>query len=99
MTPLSEVQLLAESQATARVDALACEVVTDFRRLSELSTGWDRLWESDPESEFFQSFAWARAWWNSFGEGLKLFVPVVYEDGEVALILPEPTEASIPGLT
>ena len=88
MTPLSEVQLLAESQATARVDALACEVVTDFRRLSELSTGWDRLWESDPESEFFQSFAWARAWWNSFGEGLKLFVPVVYEDGEVALILP-----------
>jgi len=65
-----------------------CEIVTDFERLEELSTAWERLWESDPKSEIFQSFTWARAWWQAFGENFTLCVPVIYERDEVALILP-----------
>jgi CelD/BcsL family acetyltransferase involved in cellulose biosynthesis len=65
-----------------------CEIVTSFDRLEELSAEWDRLWQADPRAEIFQSFAWARAWWQSFGAGLKLCTPVVYERDEVVLILP-----------
>ena len=64
------------------------ELVTSFERLEELSAEWDRLWQTDPKAEIFQSFAWARAWWQSFGAGLKLCTPVVYERNEVVLILP-----------
>ena len=67
---------------------LRCEMVTTFGRLEELSAEWDRLWQADPRAEIFQSFAWARAWWQSFGAGLKLCTPVVHERNEVVLILP-----------
>jgi CelD/BcsL family acetyltransferase involved in cellulose biosynthesis len=67
---------------------LRCEVVTDFHRLEELSGEWERLWLADSKAEIFQSFIWARAWWQCFGSGLKLCTPVIYERDEVVLILP-----------
>jgi len=66
----------------------ACEIVTDFARLAELSPVWERWWRADPQAEVFQSFAWARAWWLSFGGEVKLCTPVVYEKGEPVFILP-----------
>lgn len=65
-----------------------CEVVTDFARLEQLAPVWERWWREDPQAEVFQSFAWARAWWQSFGNGLKLCTPVIYERGDPVFILP-----------
>lgn len=67
---------------------LECQIITDFERLEELAPAWERLWQSDPKSEIFQRFSWARAWWQAFGDRFKLCVPVVYEGKQVALILP-----------
>jgi len=66
----------------------ACEIVTEFARLEELSPVWERWWRVDVQAEVFQSFAWARAWWQSFGSGIKLCTPVVHERGEPVFILP-----------
>jgi CelD/BcsL family acetyltransferase involved in cellulose biosynthesis len=89
MTSLTEPGLITPPLLLAPLPSgLTCEVITSFARLCQLSADWDRLWSAEPDAEFFQSFAWARAWWSSFGEGRQLFVPVVYQDGEVALILP-----------
>jgi len=65
-----------------------CEIVTDFARLEELSPVWERWWRADPQAEAFQSFAWARAWWQAFGSGLKLCTPVIHERGQPVFILP-----------
>jgi CelD/BcsL family acetyltransferase involved in cellulose biosynthesis len=67
---------------------LDCEIVQDFARLEELAEEWQRLWGVDPRAEFFQNFTWVRAWWKAFGEDAQLCTAVVYEAGEVALILP-----------
>jgi len=67
---------------------LECQIIRDFAELEELATAWERLWRSDPNAEIFQQFVWARAWWQAFGSHFKLCVPVVYERGEVSLILP-----------
>jgi len=66
----------------------ACEIVTDFARLEELSPVWERWWRADPQAEIFQSFGWVRAWWQSFGGEVGLCTPVVYEKGEPVFILP-----------
>jgi CelD/BcsL family acetyltransferase involved in cellulose biosynthesis len=71
-----------------RSTELCCEIVTAFDRLEELSAGWQCLWQADATAEIFQSFAWARAWWQCFGNGLKLCTPVVYANHEPLLILP-----------
>ncbi len=67
---------------------LRCEVVTHFDRLEELSAEWERLWQTDPTAEIFQSLTWARTWWHCFGSGQELCTPVVYEGDRVVLILP-----------
>ena len=67
---------------------LDCQIISDFAQLEELATVWERLWRSDPTAEIFQRFTWVRAWWQSFGSRFKLCVPVVYERGQVSLILP-----------
>jgi CelD/BcsL family acetyltransferase involved in cellulose biosynthesis len=67
---------------------LRCEVVTDFLRLEELAPEWDRLWRADPKAEIFQSFTWAHVWWQTFGGGLNLCTPVIYEGDNLLLILP-----------
>lgn len=67
---------------------LECRILTEFNELEKLAPSWDGLWRSDPSAEIFQSFTWARAWWECFGESFKLRVAIVYERGIVALILP-----------
>jgi CelD/BcsL family acetyltransferase involved in cellulose biosynthesis len=67
---------------------LHCEVVTDFSHLERISADWDRLWRSDPNGEIFQSFAWTRAWWRSYGDKVSLCSLVVLEADRVVGILP-----------
>jgi CelD/BcsL family acetyltransferase involved in cellulose biosynthesis len=67
---------------------LRCEVVSDFRRLHELSSEWTRLWKSDPQAEIFQTPEWAIAWWRSFGHSCTLCSLVVFADDEVIGIVP-----------
>jgi len=66
---------------------LECQIISDFQ-LERLATAWERLWRSNPSAEIFQQFTWGRGWWQSFGSGFKLCVPVVYERSQASLILP-----------
>jgi CelD/BcsL family acetyltransferase involved in cellulose biosynthesis len=64
--------------AGAETVAKRCELITDFQRLEELFFEWQRLWESDPRAEVFQTPAWARAWWQSYGKQVRLCTAVVF---------------------
>jgi CelD/BcsL family acetyltransferase involved in cellulose biosynthesis len=67
---------------------LRCEVVSDFRRLQELSSEWTRLWKSDSQAEIFQTPEWAIAWWCCFGHSCTLCSLVVFAVDEVIGIVP-----------
>ncbi len=83
-----EGRIVCHDNAIGVEKELECQIISNFAQLEELATEWERLWRSDPNAEIFQQFTWARAWWQSFGSQFKLCVPVVYERGQVALILP-----------
>jgi CelD/BcsL family acetyltransferase involved in cellulose biosynthesis len=70
---------------------LECEVVTDFRRLEELSNDWHRLCQNS-RSEIFQEFAWANAFWKTARPSLSLCSLVVHHGAGVAGILPLMTD-------
>lgn len=76
------------NQAPPMISTRRCEAVTDFSRLEQFSSDWDRLWRADPKAEIFQSFSWARAWWRSYGHKVTLYTLVVFEAAEVIGILP-----------
>lgn len=67
---------------------LRCELISDFSRLEQLSGEWDRLWRADSDREIFQSFAWARAWWRTFGNNLSLCCFAVFEGERIIGIVP-----------
>jgi len=79
---------VSEGAARSTEEGFECQIVSDFAALGAHSTAWQRLWQSHPQPEIFQSFTWAQAWWQSFGQGRRLRVPIVYQAGEVVLILP-----------
>jgi CelD/BcsL family acetyltransferase involved in cellulose biosynthesis len=68
--------------------ALRCEVVSDFAELEKISSDWERLWQGDSRAEIFQTFAWTRAWWHSYGHDFSLCSPIVFEGNKVVGILP-----------
>lgn len=68
--------------------AIDCRIVRDFKELESMAGDWQRLWQSRPQPEIFQSLSWVRAWWQCNAEGLQLCTPVVHQDGRVVLILP-----------
>ena len=74
---------------------MRCEVVTNFSGLEKISSDWERLWQADPRAEIFQTFAWARAWWQSYGRDFAILSPVVFEGDEVVGILPLVKRGSI----
>jgi CelD/BcsL family acetyltransferase involved in cellulose biosynthesis len=69
-------------------NGLRCEVINDFSELQKLSSDWERLWQADPRAEIFQTFAWARAWWRSFGHDFTICSPVVLEGNNIIGIFP-----------
>jgi CelD/BcsL family acetyltransferase involved in cellulose biosynthesis len=61
------------------------QVIRDSVDLDRLEADWDRLAAATPT----RSFAWAKAWWNSFREGNLLHVVIVTSaDGAVVGIAP-----------
>ncbi len=68
--------------------ALRCEVAGDFSELEKISSDWERLWQGDGRAEIFQTFAWARAWWHSYGQDFTLCSPIVFEGDKIVGILP-----------
>ncbi|MGB6260326.1 MAG: GNAT family N-acetyltransferase [Candidatus Sulfotelmatobacter sp.] len=68
--------------------ALRCEVASDFSKLEKIAADWERLWQSDGRAEIFQTFAWARAWWHSYGHDFTLCSPIVFDGDRVVGILP-----------
>ena len=68
--------------------ALRGEVIGDFADLEKISSDWERLWQADGRAEIFQTFAWARAWWQSHGRDFTLCSPVVFEGNRIVGILP-----------
>jgi CelD/BcsL family acetyltransferase involved in cellulose biosynthesis len=67
---------------------LWCECVTDFSRLQELSSEWQQWTSTRGQSNIFQHWAWARAYWTAYGRTVSLFSFVVHEGSRVAGILP-----------
>jgi CelD/BcsL family acetyltransferase involved in cellulose biosynthesis len=68
--------------------ALRCEVASDFNQLEKVSSDWERLWQADCKAEIFQTFEWARAWWQSYSHDLSLCSPIVFEGNKIIGILP-----------
>ena len=78
----------ARNYAPGFVSTRRCEAVNGFSRLEQFSSDWERLWRTDPEAEIFQSFGWARAWWQGYGHKVTLCSLVVFDADEVIGILP-----------
>jgi CelD/BcsL family acetyltransferase involved in cellulose biosynthesis len=85
---LDRLSLAGPKVTRAQAVADRCEVVSDFRRLEQYSSQWERLWQSDPRAEIFQTFSWARAWWHAFGHRYNLCSLVVFSGDEVIGIVP-----------
>ena len=77
----------SDKRAT-KAPTVRCELVTDFKRLDQLSLDWQRLTSSDQHAEIFQSWQWSRASCKAYGSISSLCSPVVYEGGQVIGILP-----------
>ena len=73
---------------TNHASCLRCEVVTDFSDLEKISSDWERLWQMDGRAEIFQTFAWTRAWWRSYGRDFTLCTLVVFDGNKIVGILP-----------
>jgi len=68
--------------------ALRCHVASDFSELEKISSDWERLWQGDGKAEIFQTLAWARAWWQSYGHDFTLCCPIIFEGNRIIGILP-----------
>jgi CelD/BcsL family acetyltransferase involved in cellulose biosynthesis len=85
--PGRSLPLLAGKNASCE-SGLRCEVVSDFSGLEKISSDWERLWQADNRAEIFQTFAWTRAWWQSYGQEFTICVPVVFDGNKIVGILP-----------
>lgn len=64
-----------------------CEVVRDGRRLEELESAWQDLWQRS-EGGIFQSYHWIKAWWATGQTDFRLHVAVAWDDGQLLAVLP-----------
>lgn len=74
----SNAALLEEAPALSE---LRVEAITDYQSFLALEPAWKALAERAGNDHPFLEFDWARAWWESFGGGKKLYVLVV-KDGD-----------------
>jgi CelD/BcsL family acetyltransferase involved in cellulose biosynthesis len=65
-----------------------CEIVTDFRKLEQLWSAWQRHARHNQRTEIFQHLGWVRAFWKAYGDGLSVYSPVVHQQGLVIGVLP-----------
>jgi CelD/BcsL family acetyltransferase involved in cellulose biosynthesis len=66
---------------------LRCEIKSGFSELEAISASWTAL-ERSPSTQVFQSFAWARAFWQAYQASFTICTPVVYDRDRVIGILP-----------
>jgi len=78
----------SQNEATTIDSTLRCELITNFSRLEDLSSEWQRLFGADQNAEIFQSFAWARAWWRCYGDQVVLRTLAVFEGERMIGIVP-----------
>ena len=62
--------------------------INDIRELAELRPLWRFLLKRTRDASFLQSQEWLEAYWQHFGEGQKLRVLLVSQDGETDGIVP-----------
>ena len=55
--------------------------------LDEVGADWDRL--AEQSANVFATREWLTLWWERFGEGRRLIVDEVIDEGRVAAILDE----------
>src|SRR5438093_4031941 len=65
-----------------------CELVTDFSRLEELSTQWQRWISDNPQVTIFQQWEWVSAFWKAHGSSLSLCSLAVHQNEKILGILP-----------
>jgi CelD/BcsL family acetyltransferase involved in cellulose biosynthesis len=61
------------------------ELLRDFSAIDERS--WNHLVMNSPGATLFQTLAWQRAWWETFGRG-QLLVLAAYQGGRLSAIAP-----------
>jgi len=66
----------------------AVKEITDISRLAGYRAAWRDLLAQTPGASFFQSLEWLEIYWKHFGQGKRLCVLVVEEDGRTTGILP-----------
>ncbi len=65
------------------------ELLEDYRSFLAAEPFWDALARSSGDSDSpFVSFDWLRLWWESFGRGKRLCIPVIRQDGEPVAAVP-----------
>lgn len=62
------------------------EIVASPDRFAQLAPAWDRLERHEPTP--FGSHAWFSAWWDAFGAGAEPRIVALWEDDELAGVLP-----------
>ncbi len=65
--------------------------VTEINRFEDLvgyRSAWDSLWAQTRGASFFQSFEWFDTYWRHFGEGQRMRILVVCDEGAPIGILP-----------
>jgi hypothetical protein len=62
--------------------------ITDISRLSGYRPAWRELLRQTPGGSFFQSLEWLETYWKHYGQGKRLRVLIVEENGQPTGILP-----------
>lgn len=75
-------------KAAAPLPACRVEVVSDARALLDMGPLWDGLVRRAGLDHPFQSHAWVRSWWESFGAGRRLHVLLVRAGEEAVALAP-----------
>jgi CelD/BcsL family acetyltransferase involved in cellulose biosynthesis len=64
------------------------KIITDYQEFRALKDEWNRLLEDNYSKGVWLRHEWYDCWWQAFGEGAKLFVVVIYENGRLTGVIP-----------
>jgi CelD/BcsL family acetyltransferase involved in cellulose biosynthesis len=72
-----------------RLNDMQIRVVTELAEFQLLAGAWDSLLEKcDGECSISLTYEWVSSWWQSFGEGQKIYVLFFEKDREIIGIIP-----------
>jgi CelD/BcsL family acetyltransferase involved in cellulose biosynthesis len=74
---------------TAAVDTtLELDTIASAEKFGELAAEWDALVRTMPRPSPFLLHAWLTAWWEHFGAGAEIAIPVARREGRLVAALP-----------